>query len=132
MRVKDIVAAIHSMPRVIVCSLIALLVFMNGCTKSESGDIKDTKVLNSVEIKQYQGKYLSSINDFRENSIKGPQYIDIEKYQLNFVGLIDKLKSYTYKQVIDEHQSYKKVVKQERLYGFFAGSAARTVNGRVI
>ena len=27
-----------------------------------------------TEVREYQGENLSSINDFRENSIKGPQY----------------------------------------------------------
>ncbi len=118
MRVKDIVAAIQSMPRVIVCSLITLLVFMNGCTKSESGDIKDTKVLNSVEIKQYQGKNLSSINDFRENSIKGPQYIDKKTYRLKISGLVDKPRIYTYDEVINGYQHYKKVVTLDCVEGW--------------
>ena len=36
--------------------------------------------LPSAEIREYQGEKLSSINDFRENSIKGPQYINISDY----------------------------------------------------
>ena len=32
-------------------------------------------VLPGVEVREYQGEDLSSINDFRENSIKGPQHI---------------------------------------------------------
>jgi len=36
--------------------------------------------LNSTEVKEYQGQDLSSITEFRENSIKGPQHIDEEDY----------------------------------------------------
>ena len=31
--------------------------------------------LEGVEIREYQGIKLSSVNDFRENSIAGPQYV---------------------------------------------------------
>ena len=33
--------------------------------------------LQQIEIKEYEGKDLSSVEDFRENSIKGPQEVDI-------------------------------------------------------
>ena len=42
----------------------------------------ETKQLAAVEIRSYQGKDLSSINDFHENSILGPQYINESDYQL--------------------------------------------------
>jgi DMSO/TMAO reductase YedYZ molybdopterin-dependent catalytic subunit len=66
--------------------------------------------LPSVEIREYEGKDLSSINDFRENSIKGPQYIDTESYQLKIAGLVENPISYTYDEVIGNHELYKKVV----------------------
>ena len=46
--------------------------------------------LEGVEIREYEGRDLSSINDFRENSIKGPQYIDNESYRLIINGLVEK------------------------------------------
>jgi hypothetical protein len=67
------------------------------------------KKLESVEIKQYQGENLSSISDFRENSIKGPQYIDVKSYVLNIDGLVDKKLSLTYDQVLN-HNQYTKIV----------------------
>ena len=66
--------------------------------------------LPSVEIREYEGKDLSSINDFRENSIKGPQYIDTESYQLKITGLVENPIAYTYDEVIGNHELYKKVV----------------------
>ena len=53
-----------------------------------------------MEIGHYEGKKLGSINDFRENSIMGPQYIDIEKYMLKITGLVDKPVSYSYDNVV--------------------------------
>jgi len=35
---------------------------------------KETNTLSPVEIREYEGQKLSSIDDFRENSIDGPQF----------------------------------------------------------
>ena len=70
----------------------------------------DTIKLDGVEITQYQGRDLSSVQDFRENSIKGPQFIDIESYQLKITGLVDNPQFFTYDEVINQNQNYKKVV----------------------
>ena len=66
--------------------------------------------LDGVEIREYEGKDLSSVQDFRENSIKGPQYIDIASYSLKVTGLVDNPTSFTYDEVIGQNQHYKKVV----------------------
>jgi len=65
--------------------------------------------LGDVEVRECEGKDLSSINDFRENSINGPQYIDEENYTLTVRGLVDQEMHYTYDEVVDKHQYYKKV-----------------------
>ena len=67
-------------------------------------------VLQYAEVRNYEGQDLSSINDFRENSIKGPQYIDLESYQLNITGLVENPITLTYDEVINGSQSYQKVV----------------------
>lgn len=66
--------------------------------------------LAGVEIREYEGQNLSSIEDFRENSIKGPQYIDNESYRLNITELVDDSQELTYNQVITEYPLYEKVV----------------------
>ena len=66
--------------------------------------------LEVVEIREYQGKDLSSINDFRENSIKGPQFIDAEDYQLAVTGLVDRDVTYAYDEIVIQNQLHKKVV----------------------
>ncbi len=66
--------------------------------------------LEPVEIREYEGEKLSSVNDFRENSIRGPQQIEIESYQLEIAGLVENPESYTYNETLDSHQHYKKVV----------------------
>ncbi len=65
--------------------------------------------LNEVEITEYQGEKLGSVNDFRENSIKGPQYIDIDDYTIKIDGLVDEEKELTYEDVLN-HQAYSKLV----------------------
>jgi DMSO/TMAO reductase YedYZ molybdopterin-dependent catalytic subunit len=62
------------------------------------------------EIREYEGQDLSSIADFRENSIRGPQYIDISTYRLTITGLVNKTLEYTYGDVINGFQDYQKVV----------------------
>jgi DMSO/TMAO reductase YedYZ molybdopterin-dependent catalytic subunit len=71
---------------------------------------KQTITLPTAEIKDYKGEKLGSINDFRENSISGPQQINIDTYRLTITGLVQNEKAYTYDQVINEHIHYEKVV----------------------
>ncbi len=73
--------------------------------------------LDSVEVTEYQGQKLSSVNDFHENSIKGPQYVNITSYHLEVDGLVVNSKNYTYDQVKD-FQSYHKVVKLDCVEGW--------------
>jgi DMSO/TMAO reductase YedYZ molybdopterin-dependent catalytic subunit len=73
--------------------------------------------LDSVEVKEYQGQKLSSVNDFRENSIKGTQQVDINNYTLEVTGLVKTPKNYTYDQV-KGFQSYQKVVKLDCVEGW--------------
>lgn len=70
----------------------------------------ETNTLNPVEIREYEGQKLSSIDDFRENSIEGPQYIDNESYRLTVTGLVESARVYTYDDVVNNHQPYEKLV----------------------
>ncbi len=67
------------------------------------------KTLKNEEILNYKGENLSSINVFRENSIKGPQYIDIKNYRLTITGLVENEKSYTYDEILNKFQKYEKI-----------------------
>jgi DMSO/TMAO reductase YedYZ molybdopterin-dependent catalytic subunit len=72
-----------------------------------------------IEIREYQGERLSSINDFRENSIKGPQYLDIENYTLEITGLVENPIFYNYSDVLN-HPKYSKVVTLNCVEGWSA------------
>ncbi|UUX93508.1 molybdopterin-dependent oxidoreductase [Methanoplanus endosymbiosus] len=72
-----------------------------------SGDLSaDT---DYTEIREYEGEKLSSVNDFRENSIKGPVYPDMDKYQLKISGLVKNPLSYTYNEAISGFRNHSKV-----------------------
>jgi hypothetical protein len=92
-------------------------IYYSNKPKSTSPEIKRLK---EVEVREYEGKNLSSIEDFRENSIKGLQYIDIEIYELEITGLVNSPSTFTYKQVLDQHQSYSKVVTLHCVEGWSA------------
>ena len=93
--------------------LVLAVLFLPGCTGQSSG----VKSLNPSEIRNYQGKDLSSVNDFRENSIKGSQYIDVSNYHLEVSGLVDKPRNYSYSEVL-AHQKYSKVVTLDCVEGW--------------
>jgi DMSO/TMAO reductase YedYZ molybdopterin-dependent catalytic subunit len=96
--------------------VLAVLAAGSGCTGG--GTVDNTDELKPVEVRDYQGEKLSSINDFRENSIKGPQQVDIESYRLKISGLVENSKTYTYDEVINNHQSYEKVVTLDCVEGW--------------
>jgi DMSO/TMAO reductase YedYZ molybdopterin-dependent catalytic subunit len=81
-----------------------------GCCQTEG--------LVPVEVREYEGVDLSSINAFRENSIKGPQEMDVGSYALGITGLVTNSTSYTYNEVLNRHQHYKKVVTLDCVEGW--------------
>lgn len=62
-----------------------------------------------TEMREFEGKKLSSIGDFRENSINGPQKVDINTYRLSIVGLVRNPKNFTYNEVLGK-QKHRKVL----------------------
>jgi len=76
--------------------------------------------LQAMEISEYERKNLSSVNDFRENSIKGPMHVDIAMYELEVTGLVEKPLSLTYDEVIDGYKHYKKMVRLNCVEGWSA------------
>jgi DMSO/TMAO reductase YedYZ molybdopterin-dependent catalytic subunit len=80
----------------------------------------ETGTLRPVEIREYEGQKLSSIDDFRENSIKGPQFIDNESYRLVVTGLVNNEMEYTYDDVISNHPLFEKVVTLHCVEGWEA------------
>jgi DMSO/TMAO reductase YedYZ molybdopterin-dependent catalytic subunit len=73
------------------------------------GDSGTPVALEGREVREYQGERLSSVEDLRENSLLGPQYVDIDEYTLRITGLVEKPVALTYEQVL-ESPRYTKVV----------------------
>jgi DMSO/TMAO reductase YedYZ molybdopterin-dependent catalytic subunit len=100
---------------VILLSIVAAFVLAtNCCTPEEANE------LESQEIREYQGENLSSVNDFRENSIRGPQDVGIDGYELEITGLVESPLAYTYGEVVNDFQSYKKVITLNCVEGWDA------------
>jgi len=100
-------------------SVISMLsIAMSGCGTGSSMD--KAEELEPVEIRDYEGEKLSSVNDFRENSIEGPQQVEIEGYRLEIAGLVENPESYTYDEALDSHQHYQKVVTLTCVEGWSA------------
>jgi len=90
--------------------IVFAVVFVNTIVGTSTATTNETKSLENVEIREYEGQDLSSINDFRENSIKGSQHIDVEDYMLSVAGLVNNEVEYAYDDVISNYQSFNKIV----------------------
>ena len=100
---------------IVVVFVVAVLIF----ARPQPGPFGNIKRLKDVEVKSYQGERLSSIGDFRENSIKGPQNVDVKNYRLKISGLVEDSKEFTYEEVLDR-QKYSKVVTLDCVEGWSA------------
>jgi len=65
--------------------------------------------VNEIEINEYGGEKLGSIKDFRENSIKGIQKVDVEEYRLVVEGLVENRQEYKYSG-LQEKEHIKKLI----------------------
>jgi len=92
--------------RAVAFILLALSILVAGCLQAG----KIAHPLAGVQVDEYKGEKLSSVDDFRENSIKGPQYIDIGNYTLKVTGLVENPKNYTYGGLLGNFKHYEKAV----------------------
>ena len=86
-------------------SLFITIIFIGLSIYSQS----TPKQLYPKEILEYKGQDLSSINDFRENSIRGPQQINESTYKLVITGLVNQTIKLSYNEIINNFQKYQKV-----------------------
>jgi len=89
---------------------------LGGCAAclatGKSGQLED------VQIKEYNGERLSSVNDFHENSIRGTQNVSVDTYKLKVTGLVQKPLSFTYAEAIERHANYKKLLTLDCVEGW--------------
>jgi len=98
--------------------LVSLVLTSSPIIGSVAETTDETTTLESVEIREYEGEDLSSITAFRENSIKGPQYIDPENYTLTVSGLVNSELQLSYDEVVNNYQNFEKVVKLNCVEGW--------------
>jgi DMSO/TMAO reductase YedYZ molybdopterin-dependent catalytic subunit len=95
---------------VLIAVVLAIYIIDLAGLPGPAGGRNEIKTLPSAEVRDYKGEKLSSVSDFRENSIKGPQYIDPGTYRLNVQGLVTDPGTYTYDDVLTNYPAYQKVV----------------------
>ena len=86
-----------------------------GCAPEPRSD--GATPLAPEEVREYQGRDLSSVDDFRENSIAGPQEVDRASYRLAVAGLVEAPLELRYEDVRAE-RSYRKVVRLDCVEGW--------------
>ena len=89
--------------KIITLILVSILIFSFQITIFAQDEVEE------VEINEYKGEKLGSIDDFRENSIKGIQEVDIEEYRLVVEGLVENRQEYKYS-TLQEKNHIKKLV----------------------
>jgi len=99
--------------------VIAGFVFV-GTASIASGVPGRPASLSPVEIRSYEGRDLSSVNDFRENSIQGPQHVNISAYRLTVTGLTNTTRVYTYDDILTTYPHYTKEVTLHCVEGWDA------------
>ncbi len=102
----------------IILVVFLLLILVSGFACAGDKPVSEPGKLQPVEIREYQGEKLSSIDEFRENSIEGPQNININNYRLKITGLVTNPKTYTYDEVVSNYQNYEKVVTLDCVEGW--------------
>lgn len=102
--------------RVILGALTALLVLpsLTGCDLLPNAR---PQRLAPSEVREYRGARLDSVDDFRENSIRGPQDVDIAEYRLRLQGRVASPTTLTYQQVTNL-PAFEKVVTLDCVEGW--------------
>ena len=100
--------------------LLPLVFALVSCgSKPAAQAAKEPVTLRAVEVRSYNGADLSSVNDFRENSIEGVQHVDPATYRLEIAGLVSTPLSLTLGQAIDR-TLYRKIVTLRCVEGWDA------------
>lgn len=118
----------HRVLRTTCAALLVLLIIATwGCTAQsptlQGGDIKGplgpAQDLGTVEISKYQGKPLNDFKALPDNSIAGPQTVDIASYRLVIDGAVRNAQSLTYPEVLS-NTHYQKLITLHCVEGWSA------------
>jgi hypothetical protein len=108
--------------------LVALALALSSCSPADTGGGPSSPAggaesairLDGVEVREYEGERLDSVDDFRENSIKGIQRVDRESYRMKVTGLVGTPLEFTYSEVASGFPAYEKVVQLDCVEGWSA------------
>lgn len=91
--------------------VVAIVIFSINLTQSKN--------IPEIVVKDYQGAKLDDLSAFRENSIKGVEYIKEENYVLRIGGLVERPLEYTYAE-LQELKHIEKLVTLHCVEGWTA------------
>lgn len=114
--------------RYLVCAALCLTLGLAGCglvpgsvgeraPSSRSEELTGPVKLKDVEVTEYRGQRLGSVDDFRENSIRGVQEVDRRSYRLSIAGEVARPKTLTYNEVL-ERPRFEKAVQLDCVEGW--------------
>jgi DMSO/TMAO reductase YedYZ molybdopterin-dependent catalytic subunit len=103
----------------VMAAAVLFMVFRTPGVISSSGSAGPTS-LSPVEVRSYKGADLSSVNDFHENSILGPQNVNISTYRMTVTGLTNRTVVLTYDEILAKYPHYTKVVTLHCVEGWDA------------
>ncbi|MHB1135721.1 MAG: molybdopterin-dependent oxidoreductase [Coriobacteriia bacterium] len=113
--------------RTAIATALTALLLLAGCSADpgpqspEVGPVNPPVTeLGDVEVLEYEGEKLDSSDAFRENSIAGPQDVDVATYELGVSGLVDDPVTYTYSEVTSGFPSFEKIVRLDCVEGWGA------------
>ena len=118
----------HIRLRLALIVLLALMVGVaDGCATRQSttsekdikGPLEPARDLGSVEITNYEGKPLNDFKSLPDNSVGGPQTVDMAAYRLVIDGAVQHPQSLTYDQVL-AHAHYQKLITLHCVEGWSA------------
>jgi len=119
---------VHRVLRATCAALLVLLISATcGCTAQsptlQGGDIKgplaSARDLGTVEISKYEGKPLNDFKALPDNSVRGPQTVDIASYRLVIDGAVRNPQRLTYPEILS-HAHYQKLITLHCVEGWSA------------
>ncbi len=99
------------------CILIAIVVV--GLV-AESSFVSPPTISYPTQLRQYQGRNLSSISSVYENTVKGTQYLNQTAYRLTVTGLVNQTVQSSYDELVNNYQVYQQVVTIHCVEGWSA------------
>ncbi|HWQ21170.1 MAG TPA: molybdopterin-dependent oxidoreductase [Clostridia bacterium] len=118
----------HRTPHTMFIVLLAVVLTMNcGCAartpaspeKDIKGPLQPAKNLGTVEISKYEGKNLSDFKTLEDNSVRGPQTVDITSYRLVIDGAVQTPQRLAYGDILSAAR-YQKLITLHCVEGWSA------------